>query len=77
MILTDYGGSGLGLRDATVVMEEINRSGQMFNMGTRLRHGSEVQKAAALPAQDRERRMAATIYVRDGAQHRHDQDQDH
>jgi acyl-CoA dehydrogenase len=57
MIPAEYGGSGLGLAEATVVMEEINRSGgnagachgQMYNMGTLLRHGSEVQKRHYLP----------------------------
>ena len=57
MIPTDYGGSGLGLAEASVVMEEINRSGgnagachgQMYNMGTLLRHGSEAQKQRYLP----------------------------
>jgi len=57
MIPTDYGGSGLGLSEASVVMEEINRSGgnsgachgQMYNMGTLLRHGSEAQKQRYLP----------------------------
>ncbi len=57
MIPTDYGGSGLGLAEASVVMEEINRSGgnsgachgQMYNMGTLLRHGSEAQKQHYLP----------------------------
>ena len=57
MIPTEYGGSGLGLAEATVVMEEINRSGgnsgachgQMYNMGTLLRHGSEAQKRLYLP----------------------------
>ena len=57
MIPTDYGGSGLGLSEATVVMEEINRSGgnsgachgQMYNMGTLLRHGSPAQKELYLP----------------------------
>src|SRR5216683_3441026 len=52
MIPTEYGGSGLGLSEASVIMEEINRSGgnagachgQMYNMGTLLRHGSEAQK---------------------------------
>ena len=51
MIPTDYGGSGLGLSEASVIMEEINRAGgnsgachgQMYNMGTLLRHGSEAQ----------------------------------
>ena len=57
MIPEEYGGSGLGLTEATVVMEEINRSGgnsgachgQMYNMGTLLRHGSEEQKRKYLP----------------------------
>ena len=57
MIPTEYGGSGLGLAEASVIMEEINRSGgnagachgQMYNMGTLLRHGSEQQKALYLP----------------------------
>ncbi len=52
-----YGGSGLGLTEASVVMEEINRSGgnsgachgQMYNMSTLLRHGSEKQKQLYLP----------------------------
>ena len=52
-----YGGSGLGLAEASVIMEEINRSGanagavhgQMYNMGTLLRHGSAEQKAHYLP----------------------------
>jgi acyl-CoA dehydrogenase len=58
MIPAEYGGSGLGLTEASVIMEEINRSGgnagachgQMYNMGTLLRHGSEAQKRAWLPA---------------------------
>ena len=53
----EYGGSGLGLTEASVIMEEINRAGgnsgachgQMYNMGTLLRHGSEAQKQAYLP----------------------------
>src|SRR5271167_12970 len=57
LIPEEYGGSGLGLTEASVVMEEINRSGgnsgachgQMYNMGTLLRHGSEVQKRFYLP----------------------------
>ncbi len=57
MIPQQYGGSGLGLAEASVIMEEINRSGanagachgQMYNMGTLLRHGSERQKADFLP----------------------------
>jgi acyl-CoA dehydrogenase len=58
MIPTEYGGSGLGLTEASVIMEEINRSGgnagachgQMYNMGTLLRHGSEAQKRTWLPS---------------------------
>src|SRR6266536_2973612 len=52
LIPQEYGGSGLVLTEASVIMEEINRCGgnsgachgQMYNMGTLLRHGSEVQK---------------------------------
>jgi acyl-CoA dehydrogenase len=57
LIPPEYGGSGLGLTEASVIMEEINRSGgnsgachgQMYNMGTLLRHGSEAQKQLYLP----------------------------
>jgi acyl-CoA dehydrogenase len=57
LIPEEYGGSGLGLAEASVIMEEINRSGgnsgachgQMYNMGTLLRHGSEEQKRRYLP----------------------------
>lgn len=57
LIPQEYGGSGLGLTEASVIMEEINRSGgnsgachgQMYNMGTLLRHGSERQKQYYLP----------------------------
>src|SRR5436190_21640865 len=53
----EYGGAGLGLTEASVIMEEINRAGanagachgQMYNMGTLLRHGSEAQKREYLP----------------------------
>ncbi|MER2109169.1 MAG: acyl-CoA dehydrogenase family protein [Solibacillus sp.] len=52
-----YGGSGLGILEASIIMEEINRSGgnsgachaQMYTMGTILRHGSDEQKAKYLP----------------------------
>ncbi|WP_163143893.1 acyl-CoA dehydrogenase family protein, partial [Arhodomonas sp. KWT] len=52
-----YGGAGLGLTAAGVILEEIARSGghpgachaQMYTMGTLLRHGSEAQKSAYLP----------------------------
>jgi len=57
LIPEEYGGSGLGLAAASVIMEEINRSGgnagacqgQMYNMGTVLRHGSQAQKREYLP----------------------------
>lgn len=57
LIPQEYGGSGLGLAEASVIMEEINRAGgnagachgQMYNMGTLLRHGSEAQKTHYLP----------------------------
>ena len=57
LIPQEYGGSGLGVCEASVIMEEINRAGgnagachgQMYNMGTLLRHGSTVQKARYLP----------------------------
>jgi acyl-CoA dehydrogenase len=57
MIPEEYGGSALGLTEASIIMEEINRSGgnsgachgQMYNMGTLLRHGSEEQKRKYLP----------------------------
>ncbi len=57
MIPEEYGGSGLGLAEASVVLEEINAGGgnagachgQMYNMGTLLRHGSPAQKQRWLP----------------------------
>ena len=57
LIPEEYGGSGLGLTEASVIMEEINRSGgnsgachgQMYNMNTLIRHGSEAQRARYLP----------------------------
>ncbi|MCQ9329489.1 acyl-CoA dehydrogenase family protein [Pelistega suis] len=57
LIPQEYGGSGLSLTEASVIMEEINRNGgnsgachgQMYNMGTILRHGSIVQKERYLP----------------------------
>jgi acyl-CoA dehydrogenase len=57
MIPEEYGGSGLGLAAASVIMEEINRCGgnsgavhgQMYNMGTLLRNGSTAQKERYLP----------------------------
>ena len=57
LIPEEFGGSGLGLAEASVIMEEINLSGgnagschgQMYNMGTLLRHGSEAQQKMYLP----------------------------
>jgi acyl-CoA dehydrogenase len=57
LIPQEHGGAGLGLAEASVVLEEINRCGgnsgachgQMYNMGTLLRHGSEAQKRRILP----------------------------
>ena len=57
LIPEEYGGSGLGLTEASVIMEEINRSGgnsgachgQMYNMNTLVRHGSEAQRRHYLP----------------------------
>lgn len=58
LIPEEYGGAGLGVCEAAVVMEEVCRSGahagachaQMYVMGSVLRHGSEVQKKTYLPA---------------------------
>ena len=57
LIPRDHGGSGLGLRAAAAILEEIHKSGgngaachaQMYIMGTILRHGSAAQKAKWLP----------------------------
>jgi acyl-CoA dehydrogenase len=57
LIPEEYGGAGLGLTAASVILEEINASGcnaaachaQMYVMGTLLRHGSEAQKQRLLP----------------------------
>lgn len=57
LIPEEYGGSNLSLTEASVIMEEINRCGgnsgachgQMYNMGTLLRHGSAEQKQVYLP----------------------------
>jgi acyl-CoA dehydrogenase len=58
LIPAEYGGGGLGVTEASVILEEINRAGansgachaQMYIMGTLLRHGSEAQKRRYLPA---------------------------
>src|SRR5215510_2570909 len=57
LIPEEYGGSGLGISEASVILEEVNRSGgnsgachgQMYIMGTLLRHGSTEQKRRYLP----------------------------
>jgi acyl-CoA dehydrogenase len=58
LIPTEYGGSGLGLEQAAVILEAVNAAGgnasachaQMYTMGTLLRHGDAAQKARWLPA---------------------------
>ena len=58
LIPEEYGGSGLGITEASVILEEVNHSGgnsgachaQMYTMGTLLRHGSDEQKQRYLPA---------------------------
>ena len=57
LIPQEYGGAGLGIMEAALILEEINRSGgnggachaQMYIMGTVLRHGTEEQKTTYLP----------------------------
>jgi acyl-CoA dehydrogenase len=57
LIPEEYGGTGLGITEGSIILEEINRSGgnatachaQMYTMGTLLRHGSEEQKKRYLP----------------------------
>jgi acyl-CoA dehydrogenase len=57
LIPEEYGGSGLGIREASIILEEVNHSGgnsaachaQMYIMGTLLRHGSDAQKQEYLP----------------------------
>ena len=57
LIPTEYGGAGLGVTEASLILEEINASGsnaasahaQMYTMGTLLRHGSDAQKRTYLP----------------------------
>ena len=58
LIPEEYGGLGLGVTEASIVLEEINRSGgnsaafhaQMYLMGALLRHGSDTQKERWLPS---------------------------
>ena len=57
LIPQEYGGRGLGVTEASLILEEINRSGgsssachaQMYIMGALVRHGSAAQKARWLP----------------------------
>lgn len=57
LIPEQYGGTGLGITEASIILEEINRSGgaatachaQMYTMGTLLRHGNDEQKKRYLP----------------------------
>ncbi len=57
LIPEEFGGSELGITDASIILEEINRSGgnstachaQMYTMGTLLKHGSQEQKKRYLP----------------------------
>lgn len=57
LIPEEFGGSGLGIAEASIILEEVNRSGgnsaachaQMYIMGTLLRHGSEAQRSQYLP----------------------------
>ena len=57
LIPEEFGGSGLGVTEASIILEEINRSGgnsgachaQMYTMGTLLRNGSEALKRTFLP----------------------------
>ena len=57
LIPEEYGGSGLGIKAAMTILEEVHKSGgnaaachaQMYTMGTVLRHGSDDQKETYLP----------------------------
>lgn len=76
LIPTAYGGLGLGLTEASVIMEEINRSGghsaachaQMYTMGALLQHGSPYLKDAYLPGiASGQIRLQAFSITEDGA----------
>src|SRR5436309_4508965 len=57
LIPEEYGGAGLGITEASIILEEINHCGgnsgachaQMYTMGTLLRHGSEERSGATFP----------------------------
>src|SRR5215470_14474807 len=65
LIPEEYGGAGMGVTEAAIILEEIHRSGgnagachaQMYIMGTLLRHGSGEQKTQ-IPAEHRQRRAS-------------------
>ena len=69
LIPEEFGGSGLGITEASIILEEINRSGgnsgachaQMYTMGTLLRHGSDAQKREYLPKIADRRAAAAGV----------------
>ena len=58
LIPEEFGGAGLGVEEASIILEEVNRSGgnaaachaQMYIMGSLLRHGTNTQKQEYLPA---------------------------
>ena len=86
LIPEEYGGSGLGLTEASIIMEEINRAGgnsgachgQMYNMNTLIRHGSEEQRQRYLPKiASGELRLQSMGVTEPTDRHRHDPDQDH
>jgi acyl-CoA dehydrogenase len=76
LVPEEYGGAGMDLTAAAVILEEINASGcnsgachaQMYTMGTLLRHGSDEQKQRYLPAiAAGERRLQAFAVTEPGA----------
>jgi acyl-CoA dehydrogenase len=76
LVPEQYGGAGMDLSAAAVILEEINASGcnsgachaQMYTMGTLLRHGSDEQKQRYLPAiAAGERRLQAFAVTEPGA----------
>ena len=85
LIPPEYGGSGLGISEAAIILEEINRCGgnsgachaQMYIMGSLLRHGSEAQKRRYLPGiADGDDPAAGVRRVRADDRLRHDADED-
>ena len=85
LIPEEYGGAGLSLTAASVILEEINASGcnaaachaQMYTMGTILRHGSDEQKRRFLPPIARgELRLQAFGVTEPSGRLRHDANRD-